>query len=435
MSRPSVAVIVLDTLRYDIFNRYFEWIPGVSFENAYSTSHWTVPAHASLLTGKYPSEVGVHGKSRTFDCPQRSIVEVLDESGYNTRLWTANMQIHEWGGWERGFEQVRGPTDLHPLADESVDWRAYHQESRLNGFLKYLTAAGHAFVSDNRTVPSLRYGLKFTRKEDDGARDIRQRAIETEFDSEEFLFVNLMEAHTPHYPPDGYRTIHEEINFKIGDAFAGDITEGDRNRKAYDDSAAYLSDVYRDIFNVLIDEFNYVITLSDHGDMLGEHEMWNHGYGIYPELAHVPMVISGDGIEGRSVGRTVSLLDVPQTIAEMTSVEFTDRGVDLLADSTGQNYLVEYHGLLPWHRDQLRRKGVESLYDELDRPLRGIALKSGDYVYQTDDGYVSTEGTVTDRKIGELNSLTEEVPERSVESDSGSVGSDVEERLKNLGYA
>ena len=435
MSRPSVAIVVLDTLRYDTFNRYFEWIPGVSFENAYSTSHWTVPAHASLLTGRYPSEVGVHGKSRTFDCSQQSIAEVLNESGYTTRLWTANMQIHEWDGWERGFEQVRGPTDLHPLADESVDWRAYHQESRRDGFLKYLAATGHAFVSNNRTIPSLRYGLKFTQKEDDGAQDIRQRAIETEFDSEELLFINLMEAHAPHYPPDGYRTIHEKINFKIGDAFAGDITEGDRNRKAYDDSAAYLSDVYRDIFNLLIDEFDYVITLSDHGDMLGEHDMWNHGYGIYPELAHVPMVISGDGIEDRSVDHTVSLLDIPQTIAGITSVEFTDRGVDLLSNLNGRDYLVEYHGLLPWHRDQLRRKGVESLYDEFDQSLRGIALESGDYVYQMDDGCVSTKGTVTDRKIGELNSLTEEIPERSVESNSRSIGSNVEERLKNLGYA
>jgi arylsulfatase len=345
------------------------------------------------------------------------------------------MQIHEWDGWQRGFEQVRGPTDLHPLADESVDWRAYHQKSRLNGFAKYLAAAGHAFASDNRTIPSLRYGLKFTRQEDDGARHIRQRAIATEFDSEEFLFVNLMEAHTPHYPPDDYRTIHEGIKFSIGDAFAGDVTDGDRNRKAYDDSAAYLSHVYRDIFNVLTEEFDYVITFSDHGEMLGEHGMWNHGYGIYPELAHVPMVISGDGIKGRSVDRTVSLLDVPQTIAEITSVEFTGRGVDLLADSTGRDYLVEYHGLLPWHRDQLRRKGVESLFDELDRPLRGIALESGDYVYQTDDEYISTEGTISDEKIGELNSLTEEIPERSVESDSEDVGSEVEERLKNLGYA
>ena len=434
MSRPSVAVVVLDTLRYDTFNRYFEWIPGVSFENAYSTSHWTVPVHASLLTGRYPSEVGIHGKSRTFDCSQQSIAEVLSESGYTTRLWTANMQIHEWGGWERGFEQVRGPADLHPLADESVDWRAYHQESRLNGFSKYLAAISHAFISDNRTIPSLRYGLKFTRKEDDGARDIRQRAIETDFNSEEFLFVNLMEAHSPHYPPDGYRTIHEEIDFEIGDAFTGDVTEGDKNRKAYEDSAAYLSDIYQDIFNILTDEFDYVITLSDHGEMLGEHRIWTHNYGIYPELTHVPIVISGDGIKGGSVDRTVSLLNVPQTIAEMTNIEFTDRGGDLLADSTGQDYLVEYHGF-PLHRDQLRQKEVESLYNELDQPLRGIALESGDYVYQTDNGYVSTEGTVTDRKIGELNSLTEEIPERSVESDFGNVGSEVKERLKNLGYA
>jgi arylsulfatase len=345
------------------------------------------------------------------------------------------MQIHEWDGWDRGFERVRGPADLHPLADESFDWRAYQQESRLNGFPKYLAAAGRAFVSDDRTIPSLRHGWRLTRKVNDGARAISRRAIETDFNSEEFLFVNLMEVHTPHYPPAGYRTIHEEIKFSIGDAFAGDVTDGDRIRKAYDDSAAYLSDVYRDIFNVLTEEFDYVITLSDHGEMLGEHGMWNHGYGIYPELAHVPMVISGDSIECRSVDRTVSLLDVPQTTAEVANVACSGRGVDLLADSTGQDYLVEYHGLLPWHRDQLRRKGVESLFDELDRPLRGIALESGDYVYQTDDKYVSTEGTITDEKIGELNSLTEEIPERSVESNPEDVGSDVEERLKNLGYA
>ena len=120
----------------------------------------------------------------------------------------------------------------------------------------------------------------------------------------------------------------------------------------------------------------------------------------------------------------------------MTSVEFTDRGVDLLSDSNGRDYLVEYHGLLPWHRDQLRQKGVGSLYDEFDSPLRGIVLQSGEYVYQTDDDeYVSTEGSVTSEKIEYLHSLTEEIPERSIKPDSGDVGSDVEERLKNLGYA
>lgn len=30
--------------------------------------------------------------------------------------------------------------------------------------------------------------------------------------------------------------------------------------------------------------------------MLREDGMWNHGYELYPELVHVPLVISGDGV-------------------------------------------------------------------------------------------------------------------------------------------
>ena len=84
MDDHSVAIVVLDTLRKDTFDRYFEWVEGTVFDNAYSTSHWTVPAHASLITGKYGSEVGVHGKSRMFDYPGDTIVEKLQESGYTT---------------------------------------------------------------------------------------------------------------------------------------------------------------------------------------------------------------------------------------------------------------------------------------------------------------------------------------------------------------
>lgn len=56
---PNIALIVLDTLRKDSFDEHFDWLPGRRFENAWAPSHWTVPVHASLFTGHYPSEVGV----------------------------------------------------------------------------------------------------------------------------------------------------------------------------------------------------------------------------------------------------------------------------------------------------------------------------------------------------------------------------------------
>lgn len=54
----NIALVVLDTLRKDLFDAHFGWMPGERFEHAWSTTHWTAAAHASLFTGLYPSEAG-----------------------------------------------------------------------------------------------------------------------------------------------------------------------------------------------------------------------------------------------------------------------------------------------------------------------------------------------------------------------------------------
>lgn len=79
-----------------------------------------------------------------FDYPGDTIVEKLQESGYTTRLWTANIQIHAWDGWDRSFDEVRGPGELDPLADDPVDWSAFSKENERSGPLMYLNAIRHA---------------------------------------------------------------------------------------------------------------------------------------------------------------------------------------------------------------------------------------------------------------------------------------------------
>jgi arylsulfatase len=435
---PSVAVVVLDTLRRDVFSRYFEWLPGQSFENAYSTSHWTVPAHASLLTGHYPTELGVHGKSRQFDCPERSVAESLRDEGYTTRLWTANVQIFAWEGWDRGFDHVLGPHDLYPGSEKSVDWLAFRMNDEHTGISKFLSAATHAARGDGKLLPSLRFGYYLYRNAatDGGAGQILQRLERTEFDDEEFLLVNLMETHAPHHPPEPFRSLDEPVRYTIGDAFAGLVDDPDRNRLAYDDSAAYLSSIYRDIFTELRSSFDYVVTVADHGELLGEQGMWSHGYGLYPELVRVPLVVTGEGIDEGETEDAVSLLDIPQTIADLTGVGFDSRGRSVLDDSRPVDRLVEYHGFLPWHRDQLERKGAGDAYEAYDDPLYGLVTASGEYVYQThDDGLRSPDGPVTDDLEARLDALVSDVPVRETAPDSDDVSSEVREQLENLGYA
>ena len=441
MESPNIAIVVLDTLRKDSFARYFEWVPGVRFENAYSTSHWTVPAHASLLTGRYASEVGIHGKSRNFDCPERSIVEVLDESGYSTRMWSANPQIHQWEGWDRGFDQFIGPDRLHPRTEKAVDWSEFRAHD--NRFVTYLRALQYISQSPESTVSSFLDGVervRGTHDRNDGDAVLR-RLRGTAFGDREFLLVNLMDAHTPHHPPKPYRSIDENVDFKIGDAFADSIDQPDRNRRAYDDSAAYLSSVYQEIYAQLQLDFDVIVTLSDHGELLGEHGMWNHGYGLYPELVRVPLTIWTGGAFRNVFSRStrtdvVSVLDIPQTVAGLADIEFSSRGANLCEDDGPKNRLVEYHGFLPWHRDQLKRKGVGDLYEKYDPPLNGLVSASGDYVYQThDDGFVSTSGDRSDEAIEKLDDMVSALPKRSVTEDDEQISSEIRERLEDLGYA
>src|SRR5699024_2108308 len=103
----NIAVVVFDALRYDVFNQYFDWLDGIRFENAYATSHWTIPSHASLFTGHYPREIGTYGEYPSLDYPN-TIAEKLNNSGYKTRMFTNNPQLLIYEGWVSGFDQSIG---------------------------------------------------------------------------------------------------------------------------------------------------------------------------------------------------------------------------------------------------------------------------------------------------------------------------------------
>jgi arylsulfatase len=181
-----------------------------------------------------------------------------------------------------------------------------------------------------------------------------------------------------------------------------------------------------------------IITLSDHGELLGEHDMWNHGYGIYPKLVEIPLVIwTKDGTPPEAAtDDVVSILDIPQTIAGRTGISFESRGQDLFQHFEPTARLVEYHGFLPWHREQLERKGVGELYNRLQGDLNGIVSESGMYYYEThDDGLCCEEGSVGEGVRARLDDHMGRLSKRSVSQDEIDIPSDVRERLADLGYA
>ncbi|WP_458206778.1 sulfatase-like hydrolase/transferase [Haladaptatus sp. NG-SE-30] len=435
----NVALVVLDTLRKDAFDRHFDWLPGRRFDRAYSTSNWTVPAHASLFTGQYASEVGVHAKNMYFDCETPALAEQLHDAGYTTRAFSANTNVSGHFDFDRGFDSFDAPKGIEHLNDDDqFDWREFNRSTGSEGVEKYLKALVACLRDDSATIPSLMTGLNLIRKggnptEYGGAADALDLIRETQFGDQEFLFLNLMEAHEPYRVPPEYQTVDEpDLTDSVGDISIGEV-DGEQTIQAYKDCSRYLSDIYRKIFDRLEAKFDYVITLSDHGELLGEYDAWGHEHGVYPELTHVPLIISGDGLSGSS-SNAVSLLDVHRTIQAMAGIDGRSRGRNLLENPSGEEFLAEYRGLTSWSESKLRENGYEREAETYDRKLYGYVARRDYYGYETVDGIESVGSEdvpdVTDR----IQRLQDDLDTRDVERNND-VPDEIKDRLEDLGYA
>ncbi|WP_324760532.1 sulfatase-like hydrolase/transferase [Haloarcula sp. GH36] len=431
----NVAVVVLDTVRADAFDEQFDWLPGARFDRAYSTSHWTVPAHASLFTGRYASTIGVHGTAPTLDCRERTLAEAFSDAGHRTRAFSANAQLNQYDGWDRGFDEFVRTANLGRTDDRIFDWGA-HIEATEPGLYRNLSGLARCFTEDVDTRRSLRYGYELFRTEsyDGGGAAIRKRVRETEFGEDELLFVNLMEAHTPYHPPPGGS---DPVTVVVAEALAGTVTDPETVRAAYRESVRYLSAVYRDIHADLLDSFDYVVTLSDHGELLGEHDLWNHSISLHPELTRVPVVVSGEGIETTRRSEVVNLLDVHRTIAALADVPVESAGRDLFGTLDPRDQFVESHGLLPFHRAQFDRHGLsESLFDHWQTPLHGFVTPDGTYCYETDpEAFRCLGETALSDPKERLEELIEELDRQAVVDEQPEVTDEVKRRLEELGYA
>lgn len=428
----SVAVIVLDTLRKDSFNNHFDWLPGTRFEQVYSPSHYTVPVHAGLFTGQYPSDVGVSAKHEQFDCEEMSIVEKISEDGNETVGFSANGLLTSDRSFDRGFDRYETSWRVRLMDDDVFGWSRAAREIP-PGPLRDVRAVWQCIRSDTATIPSLQLGWRQKFADHDGGRRVLELARSGAFESADFLFVNLMEAHSPYRSPDEY---------EMPDANSVDpetILQGDADlsthRARYEIAVEWLSDLYEMIFDEIREDFDYVFTLSDHGELFGEHGARAHFHGVYPELVEVPLCVSGLDERSAVTGEPRSLLDVHRTVASLMDVSTDSVGIDLRESAPDRDCFTEYHGFRAMRLEQLNREGVDqATVEAYDRPLIGHVSVGHEYAYQhISEG--SLESTPTTRP--ELNEWADRV--KSAIADHGTVSRDLSDsalnQLRDLGYA
>lgn len=443
----NVALVVLDTLRKDSFDEYFDWLPGRRFENAWAPGGWTIPVHSAMFTGKYASEVGVHIKNEFLDCDEAVLAESLKEADYTTRAYSCNPCISSTFNFDRGFDHFDGNWRQLKRDPEIFNWNDFITRHNDSGPERYLRALYECVTSDCNTIPSLRFGARLKLRdigyrrlaniEDDGAASAISYAKSTEFGTDEFIFFNLMEAHAPYDPPDKYNT----TGISYSPSLLGTVGDTDADpellRQAYDDSVRYLSDKYRELFEILAEDFDVIITLGDHGEMFGDDGIWGHGHSVHPQLTQVPLSIYTGKDESEQTDKTVSLIDIHETILNYAGIEAESRGQDLLGQVESREYLTERFGLNKRRRDSLRESGIDpAVIDRYDTILRGITFPERYYAYQTLDGVAEWEDRGDIDPEARLQATIAQLDIREIDEKSGQeLPDDVMDQLEDLGYA
>ena len=78
---------------------------GVRFETAHSTASWTLPAHASMMTGLYPDRHGAIHVQAMLRSEVPTLAENLSASGFDTVAFTDGGAVHHRFGLNRGFDR------------------------------------------------------------------------------------------------------------------------------------------------------------------------------------------------------------------------------------------------------------------------------------------------------------------------------------------
>lgn len=448
-----LGIVVLDTLRYDVavdqMSQLFD-LADHEFENLYSTGRWTSPAHASLFTGYYPTEVGVHAGQRHLTTPKPTLAEQLRGEGYRTVAASNNINIDRFFDFDRGFDTFhRGPgiEDRPEKNVEGMNWGELEKKIADSGLRRPIEATYRILRSDAPLLPTLKTGIEMflSHSEDSSgiewSRETFERLSEEQPD-DLFLFVNFMPCHYPYDPPDEYfdqepvKKNPVEMTFQDEPVTA---EEHERYWSGYVGAARYLDDALPELLDHV--DWDCLFVIGDHGELFDEYEMYGHQYGVYQELTHVPALAYGSAVpEGRTSTPT-SILDIHRTMLELAGVDFdTDqRGVNLFESIHEDRFVYAESEGCEWYSPNatgIEAKIPTSWVDPhyMIRSEKGVFIKDKD-----GQRAFSPTGKKPKPQLKEsLESLAKRIRKRRVDargdSERRGVPEEVQNRLKQLGY-
>lgn len=335
--KPHILLIILDTLRRDHLSIYghqrntspeFDTFANDAtlFTHAVSPAQWTVPAHGSLFTGLYASAHQLTQANSRLSGMHPTLAEILSVGGYHTVGFCNNPLVGLLNnGLQRGFNEFYNYSGAAP--NRPIDaHRPVAVRTFLRNFRKVGRRIGNLFAHSDwlfrmslnpRLVPIWTRLINYKGNTERSVHDVLDywRAYHAGGAQKPlFTFLNLMGAHLPYHPS-------REMLQRVAPEFRHDARSYHFMNEFNADAARWASPPetpFESWEHAVLDAFydaeiafqdiqlgyllrqlkasgaldnTLVIIAADHGEGHGDHHFFGHGFVVYQELVHVPLVM------------------------------------------------------------------------------------------------------------------------------------------------
>ena len=272
----NVVLITLDTTRADRLGCYgFRDIDtptidrfareGIRFERCFAQTPLTLPSHTTIMTGTYPPYHGVRDNGGFIVPPGlKTLAESFKERNYQTSAFVAAYVLDSKWGLNQGFDYYFDKFDLSRFETISLGTVQRPANEVMDEALSWLEKAKTG---------------KF------------------------FSWIHLYDPHTPYEPPPPF-------DKKYRHPYLGEIAFAD----------SQLGRLWDFLEKNKLRDKTLIVFCADHGESLGAHQEGSHGFFIYQETLHVPLIVVTpfNRIKNVVSPQVVTLADVMPTVLDMT---------------------------------------------------------------------------------------------------------------------
>jgi len=240
---------------------------SVSYSRFYSISSYTSMSLGGFLAGRYPSEVDRSGYF--FGNYPDSVVmfpELLQQAGVRTISAQAHFYFDVKAGFRQGFDVYKIVEGIS--ADNTTD--------------KNITSPQHLALAKEQLSDKATAAGQF------------------------FAWYHFLDPHDLYMQHEGIKGWGK----KARDLYDGEIEFVDK----------HIGELLEFVNQQEWGKRTAVIITSDHGEAFGEHKQYRHGFEIWENLVHVPLIIHAPGITPRQIDAPRSAIDLAPTIMELIGV-------------------------------------------------------------------------------------------------------------------